>query len=541
MIALYLRLSMADGDLGKDGKEESNSIENQRVLLQNFVESRNDLIGEITEYVDDGYSGTNFDRPAFKQMLEDAKKGKIHTILVKDLSRLGRDYIGVGDYLEQIFPVLGIRLIAVNSMYDSNDYIGKTMGLEISISNLVNSLYSKDLSKKYRSAIRTKWKQGKSTAGRLPFGYKKDEADRSKWVIDREAADYVRIIFDKALLGWNTSRIADHMNEIGAPTPGRYKEEHLENYMQWNRQVRDEEWLWDTYKVWRILKCYAYTGALVQGTTSVIHVGSRSRRSVPKKDQVIIPDIHPAIVTAEEWEEAQAAIRTTAQYSMPQKTGFPLTGKIICGNCGLNMSYNDHGTPSICCNHRRSVGRHSKCDGTVYEAKHIVGTVSHALRTKLAMFQTLNEILQGDRENKGKADPEHNRMLERELENLKAKKIYLYESYAEGHIGKEEYLNKKQEMSEQIQDLEQKKSALSLAIKESNDLLTGVGQMAAQAEGITDDFAITVEMAETFIETVVIYDPKHIEVRLTFEDLLQEAVEKAGEILKQNENGEEIA
>ena len=144
-IGFYMRLSLADGDLGKDDKEESNSIENQRLLLQGFVESRKDITGDVTEYIDDGYTGTNFDRPAFMQMIEDAKKGKIDTIIVKDLSRLGRDYIGAGDYLEQIFPVLGIRFIAVNSSYDSNDYIGKTIGLDVSINNLLNSLYSKDI------------------------------------------------------------------------------------------------------------------------------------------------------------------------------------------------------------------------------------------------------------------------------------------------------------------------------------------------------------------------------------------------------------
>ena len=126
-LAFYLRLSMADGDLGKDNKDESNSIENQRLLLQSYVEASDEFEGEATEYIDDGYTGTNFRRPAFQRMIEDAKKGKIHTILVKDLSRLGRDYIGVGDYLEQIFPVLGIRFIAVNTNYDSNKYIGKTI------------------------------------------------------------------------------------------------------------------------------------------------------------------------------------------------------------------------------------------------------------------------------------------------------------------------------------------------------------------------------------------------------------------------------
>ena len=159
-IAFYLRLSKSDGDLGKDEKDESNSIENQRKLLQTFVESTEDLGGTVREYIDDGYTGTNFKRPGFQQMVEDAKKGFINIILVKDLSRLGRDYIGVGDYLEQIFPILGVRVIAVNSQYDSNQYVGSTMGLEMSITNLVNTLYSRDMSKKIKSTMRTKWNGG---------------------------------------------------------------------------------------------------------------------------------------------------------------------------------------------------------------------------------------------------------------------------------------------------------------------------------------------------------------------------------------------
>lgn len=197
IIAFYLRLSLADGDLGKNNKDESNSIENQRLLLQSFVESMDELDGEIKEYIDDGYSGTNFNRPAFQEMIEDAKKGKIDVLLVKDLSRLGRDYIGVGDYLEQIFPIMGVRVIAINSQYDSNNYVGKTMGLEMSITNLVNTLYSRDLSKKYKSCIQTKWKQGVSTGGRIPFGYKKAE-DR-QWEIDEEPAKIVRMVFELAM------------------------------------------------------------------------------------------------------------------------------------------------------------------------------------------------------------------------------------------------------------------------------------------------------------------------------------------------------
>ncbi|MBE6018656.1 MAG: hypothetical protein E7233_13825, partial [Lachnospiraceae bacterium] len=170
MIALYLRLSLADGDLGNDGKDESNSIESQRAILWDYIHQRDDISGEVEEYIDDGYSGTNFNRPAFQTMLEDMKKGKIVTMLTKDLSRLGRNYIEVGDYIEQIFPMLGVRYIAVNSNYDSNEYLGFTGGLDMSFMNLVNTLYSKDLSKKWRSSVETKWKNGISTSGRMPLG-----------------------------------------------------------------------------------------------------------------------------------------------------------------------------------------------------------------------------------------------------------------------------------------------------------------------------------------------------------------------------------
>ena len=166
IIALYLRLSMADGDTGEDGKDESNSIENQRTILMDYISHKGWDSHHVCEYVDDGFSGTNFERPAFKRMIKDMKRGQIDILLTKDLSRLGRNYIEVGDYMDQIFPILGVRYIAVNSRYDSNDYYGKTSGMDMSLMNLVNSLYSRDLSKKYRSSVQTKWKNGHSTSGR---------------------------------------------------------------------------------------------------------------------------------------------------------------------------------------------------------------------------------------------------------------------------------------------------------------------------------------------------------------------------------------
>ena len=537
MIGFYMRLSLADGDLGKDNKEESNSIENQRLLLQEFVESREDISGDVIEYIDDGFTGTNFDRPAFKQMIEDAKAGKIDTVIVKDLSRLGRDYIGVGDYLEQIFPVLGVRFIAVNSSYDSNDYIGKTIGLDISISNLLNSLYSKDISKKFTSALRTKWKQGISTSGRLPFGYKKDKEDKSKWVIDPEAAKYVRMVFDLAIAGWNTSGIANHMNEIHAPTPGKYKQEHLENYQQWNRKVSDEEWLWNTYAVWRIIKCYAYTGALVHGMTRRLSVGGKAHRVVPQREQVIVEGVHPAIVTKEEWENAQSAIRKMSKRALPQKTNFPLTGKIRCGTCGCSMPYSDYGTPSLCCTHSRGVGKYSKCDSTVYEAKQIEGIVTYALCSKLAIFRKLNDVLQED--GRTAVDPlqDKRRELEMELTTLKAKRVHLYEAFAEEVISKDSYITQKQEMTGRIEQIEADLKSVQMAIDEDDALVSGVKQIAENADEIIDGRRFTKEIADAYIDRVVIYDPKHMEIVFTFEDLLQEAAERVSSIEGQKETG----
>ena len=163
--AVYLRLSRSDGD-----QQESNSIKNQRALLNDYLGKHPEL-HKVDEYVDDGYSGTNFNRPAFQKMIVDLKQGDIKVIMVKDLSRLGRDYIGVGDYIEQIFPLMGVRFIAVNNSFDSMKLNNGTPGIEVAVSNLVNNMYSRDIAKKIRAALETNWKNGKATCTNVPFGY----------------------------------------------------------------------------------------------------------------------------------------------------------------------------------------------------------------------------------------------------------------------------------------------------------------------------------------------------------------------------------
>lgn len=218
--AAYLRLSIEDGD-----KAESNSIGNQRELIRDFAAERPGL-HLVEEYADDGYTGTNFDRPGFQQMMDGVRNGKIDTIIVKDLSRFGRDYIGVGEYMEQIFPLLGVRLIAINDNYDSNNYKGTTLGMDVIVSNLVNTMYCRDAGKKLRTANQVKWRKGITTASAAPFGYQFDPDKKGAFIIDPPAAKIVRRIFDLAILGLGTRDIAMMLNDENVPVPSVYNKEN---------------------------------------------------------------------------------------------------------------------------------------------------------------------------------------------------------------------------------------------------------------------------------------------------------------------------
>lgn len=523
-LAFYLRLSQADGDLGENNKDESNSIENQRMLLQDYVASQEDLPNEALEYVDDGYSGTNFDRPGFAQLIEDAKQGRFHVILVKDFSRLGRDYIKVGDYLEQIFPLLGIRFIAVNSNYDSKNFTGKTMGLEMSITNLVNTLYSRDLSKKYTTAIQTKWKRGISTAGRPPLGYVKDPDQKGKWLVDPEAAGYVRAVFDKALAGWSISMIVTYMNRQNIPTPGQYRKLHSGKEVG-NRKVTDEEWVWDTRMVWNILRNYAYAGALVQGKTKRVSVGSRSRRNVRKKEWFIVEDTHEGIVTPEEFEEAQAVIR---QMDIPQArldSGFSLRGKIRCGNCNRVMVFHDSATPVIYCSHAVEAGQASKCDRTRYTSRWIESVVLYSLNHQLLLLGNLAGQLEDKKAKHGAGLATEKKQLKRKIEILQADKVRLYERFADGLITLEQYKSEKASVAGQLQDIQGKYDSFASLEQKEDSMIAEIGMVQDQAEDLMYYGKMTRKIAETFVDTVYIYDAKKVEIVFLFDNLIRRVTE----------------
>ena len=243
-VGLYIRLSKEDS-----GKHNQNTVENQKALLEDFVRSKADM-KVFDVYIDNGFSGTNFERPAFQKMMEDAKSGKINCIIVKDLSRFGRSYLEIGNYLEKIFPFLNIRFISVTDHFDTfaaaSSESGRplTNGLEIPLKNIINEVYAKDISRKVGSAIEIKKKEGRYGGGVAPYGYRKSKTVKGKYEVDEEAAKVVRYIFGLRSEGYGYCSIVKILNEKEIKSPSAYR---YEKGIVKNEKLRDV--LWKAYAI----------------------------------------------------------------------------------------------------------------------------------------------------------------------------------------------------------------------------------------------------------------------------------------------------
>ena len=283
--AIYVRLSKEDGDVATAGKRESNSISNQKDLIKNFLKDKKDIV-VVSERVDDGYSGSNFERPAFQMMLEDIKKGIVDCVVVKDLSRFGREYIDAGKYIERLFPALGVRFIAVNDHYDSLE--GKSQADEIVIpfKNLINDAYCRDISIKIRSHLEVKRKNGEYIGAFTPYGYQKDSDNKNKLVIDVYAADIVKEIYRMKLSGMSQTAIANALNKQGVLSPMEYKHS-LGIRIQDNFKTHEQA-EWSAMSIKRILENEVYTGTLVQGKRTTPNHKVKKLMKKPETDWVRI-------------------------------------------------------------------------------------------------------------------------------------------------------------------------------------------------------------------------------------------------------------
>ena len=331
--ALYLRLSKEDGDVASGSKNESNSIANQKSLIMDYLQSRPEFrVVSIRE--DDGFSGTDFNRPAFQAMMEDVKKGVINCIIVKDLSRFGRNYIEVGRYLEKLFPMLGIRFIAVNDNYDSLE-ADTAHDIVVPFKNLINDSYCRDLSVKIRSHLAIKRKNGEFIGAFACYGYLKDENNRNQLVVDTYAGQVVKDIFRMKINGMSQYRIADALNEQGILSPMEYKK-YLGSHFESSFKVNPKA-VWTAKAVTRILTNEVYTGVLVQGKQTTPNHKVKVRQEVDETDWIRVENAHESLIDRVLFDIVQNLMGRDTRTSPNETQVFPLSGLVYCGDCGHPM------------------------------------------------------------------------------------------------------------------------------------------------------------------------------------------------------------
>lgn len=538
MIALYIRLSEADTDVGEE-KEESNSITNQRAFLREYVRSHSEWQDEIVEeFVDDGYSGMSFDRPAFQRMLALIKRREVTTVIVKDFSRFGRDYIEVGDYMERFFPFMGVRFIALAEEYDSDRReVGDDQDLSIVMKNILNAYYSRDLSQKITSTIRRRRANGEFVYAARPFGYLIDPEDESKVVVDPVAGAYVRLIFDLALQGKNTREIANILNQKGIPTNLEYNRRAKLKGKNTRPSSKDAH-LWKTPGVVAILKNEFYCGTYVSGLYRRVATGQAKMRKLNEDEVVRIENHHPQIVSVEEFEKAKQVIQAPRNsQSKKAVTIYPLSRKVRCANCGRIMSRNDRlviGSFYMCplvYKLKDNIG----CSLERYKEENLEAIVLRQLKLWFQLVMDLNlEVKQREREFAERVSEiqDHINRLQVKQKSVQRKKVTLYERYSEGEIDAEAFIPDRDRLSAEADGY---RSEIENLFKEEQSLRSGRSKrqgefdhLLVQIRIFSKEEKLTREMTDAFLDYVSVVDSEHMEIHWRWQDLVDEIRRREG-------------
>lgn len=511
-VALYLRLSQEDVDLRRNAaKDESNSISAQRSLITRHLDEAPELCNlPRMEFCDDGFSGTNFTRPDFQRMIELAKQGEIACIIVKDLSRFGRDYLEVGDYLEHIFPFLGIRFISVNDHYDSSNHDGKTVGMDITFRNLVYDYYSKDLSSKVKTAMRSKQEKGEFITC-FTYGYKPSPENKHKMIIDEPAAEIVREIFDAVIAGKTTSEIAANLNARDIPTPQEHKGV---------RRKENTEPQWTHPRIVYMIRNIKYTGVMTNHTRESRFIRDKNQRRVPMSEWIIHPDAHEAIIPREKWEQANEMLRkpkkvTKAVLDQPDRVYY-------CAHCGRKLR-KTYGSDQYYSCASAKYQHDSECSGIRLKRSEMEEILVEALRAQINFVKQTQQTVK-------KREPSPSMELyrtitqaEKELTQLQSKKMERYEAYRSGEISREDFIKVKDQITSQVEALTAKKEQLE---KDYQAQLQAKQRKAetkgdvAQAEKVLADFDAGLrEHLYEAIDRVIVTSNEQIEIKWVFADV----------------------
>ncbi len=544
--AIYLRLSREDGDVDEGMKLVSNSISNQKALIMDFLKSHAE-IKEYSVYVDDGYSGVNFDRPNFQRMLDDIRKGNVNCVIVKDLSRFGRNYIEAGRYIEKVFPMLGVRFIAITDNYDSLEAQGGYGGdMVVPFKNLINDAYCRDISIKIRSHLEMKRKKGEYIGAFAVYGYRKDERNKNQLVIDEYAAGVVRDIFAMKLCGMSQQAIADKLDADGILSPVEYKKSigiHLETTFKKGAQAK-----WSYNSVTRILKNEIYTGVLAQGKQTTPNYKVKTRVMKPEEEWVKVENTHEPIIPEKDFALVQELLKQDTRMSPEKDALYPLAGMLYCGDCKEPMVRKTIPADGkkyiyyVCSGNKKD--KFSCSPHRIPEAE-LTGTVLCLLQMHIEKVLTLEKAMEAiEKAPKMRADAvkygERIRRKREELEKAEKRKINLYEDLKDGIISKKEYFQLKAEYDRRCAEAE----AFICSYEEEEKLLieskSGLHEWISGFKEYRNIHTLTRNAAVVMIKKIFVYSADRIEVIYNFEDEFARCSEYAAAYGKAPERKEAV-
>lgn len=547
--AIYLRLSQEDGDISVSDKNESNSISTQRDLIQAFLRKQADILYE-TEFCDDGYTGTNFDRPGFTDMMKAVREKRVDCIIVKDLSRFGRDYIESGKYIQKIFPMLGVRFIAINDGYDSADTENQSNDFVLPFKNLINDSYCRDISIKSRSNLEVKRRNGEFVGNFTVFGYMRSPDDKHKLIVDEEAAVVVRNIFNWKQEGWNAQQIANHLNKLHFPSPMEYKRKCGHNYRTSFKTKTVAQW--SAVAVLRILKNPVYTGVLEQGKTTTPNYKVKTRIVKDESKWARIENAHEAIITPAQFELVQTVLGLDTCRAEGQDEIYPFSGMIYCADCQSPMIHRTATSSGkkyqyyMCSGNKRdkdSCTTHNiKCE---LVEKVVLATVQAHISVAIDIDNAMKrvEALDWEKREIRKIDAQISAM-ELDVEKFNNIKMELYEDLKSDLITKEEYHSFKNDYDIRIQSIRQQIAGLVSQRNAVEGGLTSVQGWFAQFRKYENIEKLTRLTIVSLIERVEINENKDIHVKFRHADQFTAALEylqmqktPQGEIILMKEAG----
>ena len=521
----YLRLSYTENH-----ENESDSIANQKKLIEDYLKGHPD-IELVSEKVDDGYSGILFDRPAFQEMMQDIMEGKINCVIVKDLSRLGREYIETGRYLRRIFPAYGVRFIAINDNIDTaHEHAGDD--LNISMKNLINDAYCHDISVKTRSALEVKRKKGDYVGACPVYGYRKSEENRNQLVVDEYAARVVRDIFRAKIDGRSAKRIADELNALGVLSPLAYKISRGLPHPKGGFADRPDA-KWSATTVIRILQDEIYTGTLVQGRQGTYNHKLRNVIQKPDEEWIRVKDAHEAIIRKRDFDLVQHIMGLDTRTAPEGEKVYLFSGLLVCGCCGARMTRktNTVGGKKYIYYHCPTGKKHGCTHPVMLREDDLIQCVLASVRAHIKNVVSVDELLNSISEETinrelvagCKAQIAENRA---QLEQIGVFKAGLYENFVKGMLDKAEYKSLRDGYTERMEELRSAIDQLRQEMERVTDRTSERQKWAQQFREFSNMTELDRRAVVTLIQSIHIISKTELKITFRYQMEYDAALQK---------------